>query len=485
MNGAESSPSAPRRSRHPGRASAIEKLALAHFGMLIVFTTWAFGGQAPWVRQVIAGWGAVGVVLFFIASALHVRPPGERHPAMRWLWPLLIYDLIVVTAGFNPSFNEVIIGGQASLVLGAPKPWLPSSARPMLAWRELWHFNVIVLSCFNLYLVLRNRRGVRAVLFLLGINAVALAIFGTFQKLAGFKDLWFGLVPAPNLRFFSTFVYANHWGAFTLLNIAACLALFYHFVRRGNPRGFWHSPAPLGALGILLLATTIPLSGSRSSTILIGILLAGGLLHLMLRVIRRRRELRESSVLPVAGIVVVTTLALAAVGYLSREVITQRARTTSEQIATAANEGTLNSRLTLYRDTWRMAAEKPWFGWGLDSYAHVFRIFNSQRTAETWWWIPFYAKAHSDWLQSLAEVGFIGTALVALLVLLPLRAVRWRQVDSILPRYLLAGNALVLLYAWLEFPFANSAVLMTFCAVFYCAIRYATLDLEGQRAATP
>jgi len=66
-----------------------------------------------------------------------------------------------------------------------------------------------------------------------------------------------------------------------------------------------------------------------------------------------------------------------------------------------------------------MAAQKPWFGWGLESYAHVFRIFNTQRTAESQWWVVFYAEAHNDWLQALAEVGFVGTGLLALLVLLP------------------------------------------------------------------
>ena len=39
---------------------------------------------------------------------------------------------------------------------------------------------------------------------------------------------------------------------------------------------------------------------------------------------------------------------------------------------------------------------------------------------------------------------------------------------------------LVLLYAWVEFPFANPAVMLTFCATFYCALRYAVLDVRAQ-----
>jgi O-antigen ligase len=123
-----------------------------------------------------------------------------------------------------------------------------------------------------------------------------------------------------------------------------------------------------------------------------------------------------------------------------------------------------------------MAAEKPWFGWGLESYARVFRIFNTQRTTEVVFWIPFYAEAHNDWLQSLAEVGFVGTGLLVLLGVVPLWGLGRRALNSLLPRYLLTGCGLVLLYAWLEFPFANPAVVLLFCSCWYLAVRYLELD---------
>ena len=261
--------------------------------------------------------------------------------------------------------------------------------------------------------MLHNRRLVRTVLFVIAGNAVVLAVFGTFQKLVHAKGLWLGLVHSPNDKFFSTFIYHNHWGAFTLLNTAVCLGLLFHFLRRGGQRDIWHSPVLLGALVTLLLAASVPLSSSRSCTALIGVLLFGALVHFLARLIRRRREHHESVLLPVTGIILAALLAVGAIGWLGRDVIAQRMRLTSEQLAHIAKEDTLNSRLTLYRDTWRMAAEKPWFGWGLESYAHVFRTFNTQRAAEIWIWIPFYAEAHNDWLQSLAEVGFVGTGLLA------------------------------------------------------------------------
>jgi len=479
MSDAEPNNSDPRRRRPTG---PLEQLVVLHFSTLLVFTSWAFGGQAPWVRQVIAGWGAVGVLLFIIACATRGKSAGgdARWPALRHLWPLWLYDAVVLASCFNPGFRETVIAGSPSLVMADPVWWLPSAARPLLAWKELWQFNVIVLSCYNLCLVLHRRRQVRTALLVLGGNAVALAVFGTFQKLAHANGLWFGLVHSPNPRFFSTFIYHNHWGAFTLLNTAACLGLLFHFLRRGGQRDSWHSPVLLGAVATLLLTLSVPLSASRSCTVLMSLLLGGALTHFLARLVRRRREHHESVLLPVAGLVLAALLATGAVAWLSREVIAQRARLTSEQLANIAREDTLNSRLTLYRDTWRMAAAKPAFGWGLESYAYVFRVFNTQRAAEHWVYIPYYAEAHNDWLQSLAETGFTGTGLLALLLLGPLLAMPWRRVTSVIPRYLLAGCGLVLLYAWAEFPFANPAVMLTFCASFYCAIRYAALDVRDQ-----
>lgn len=460
----------------------LERAVLLQFSSLYLFTTWAFGGQAPWARLGIALLGGAGIALFFVACWLR-RPAGSgrAHPALKYLWPLWLYDALVITSCFNPGFREVVIAGEPSLVMARPNPWLPSAALPRLAARELWQFNALLLSAFNLFLVLQRRSRLRQILLLLAGNAVALAVFGTFQKLAGAPGLWFGAVASPQPRFFATFIYHNHWGAFVVLSLAVCLALLFYYERRGGLRDGWHSPLLLGAVATLLLAASVPLSASRSCTVLAGLLLVGALGHFLLRLAGRWRAEGR----PVAGRITLLLLtafvAAGAVGYLGRKPILERSRQTYEQLIHPREGHVITSRLTLYRDTWRMAAEKPWFGWGLESYARVFRIFNTQRAAETWVWIPYYAEAHNDWLQSLAETGFVGTGLLVALGLAPLASLlgRHRRLST-LPAYLLTGCALLLLYAWLEFPFANPAVLLTFCAVFYGAVRYAQLDARAR-----
>lgn len=467
-----------------GRSALRERLALLHVGVFVVFAAWAFGGQAPFARQGIVWWGTLGMGLFLWNCAAGRRSDdGRWHPALRLLWPLWLYDVLVLISCFNPAFVAITVEGQRSWMVGDPVAWLPTSARPLLSARELWQFNGIVLSAFNLVLAVSRRGRLRGLLFLLAGNALVLAVFGTFQKLIGAKGLWFGLVESPQPRFFSTFIYHNHWGAFTLLNTVVCLALLFHYHRRGGYRDLWHSPVLLGAVATVLLAASVPLSASRSSTMLVGGLLGGALIHALARVIRSRRASGRSALAPVAGIVVTAVLAAGAIGWLGRSVIAQRAQLTAAQVAKLAQDtqaGTLTSRLVLYGDTWRMAMDRPWFGWGLETYGSVFPIYNSQRPVEKWFSAPRYVEAHNDWFQSLAETGFVGTGLLALLAGLLLAAPPWRRGNSVVPRYLLGGCGLVLLYAWLEFPFANPAVMLTFCTVFCCAVRYATLDARAE-----
>ncbi len=74
---------------------------------------------------------------------------------------------------------------------------------------------------------------------------------------------------------------------------------------------------------------------------------------------------------------------------------------------------------------------QPWFGWGLETYGNVFRIYNSQRAVEVHFGQPYYRAAHSDWLQLFAETGAVGTALIPLLLLGLLRGIRWRRAAAI------------------------------------------------------
>jgi O-antigen ligase len=459
----------------------LEALVLVHAAVMLALASWGFGGGIAWVRSALTALGAAAVVILLV----HVRDRrqrGEPSPrALHWLWPFAGFNLLVVAASFTPGFREMLYGTETMLVPNEIPAWRPSSARPLLALRELALFDALFLPAFNVALVVRSRRGLRALLLFAGGNALVLSVFGTLQKLAHAPGLFFGLVKSPQVYFFASFIYHNHWGAFILLMIAASLGLVWHYARHGDGRDFFHRPAFGGLFAVLLLAATVPLSGSRSSTLLLGALLGGALLHVVARFVRRRRH-RESIAGPLLGILGLVLVGAASVWYVARETIEARFDKTREQVAAMQERGGLGSRATLYADTWKMARAKPVFGWGMASYPHVFQLYNTQvSTADR---LPvFYADAHSDWLQAVAEHGLAGTALLGLCAVLPVASLRRRHFRSALPAYLLGGCALVLLYAWVEFPFGNAAVVFAWWLGFFCAVRYARLDPSGPHGA--
>jgi O-antigen ligase len=200
----------------------------------------------------------------------------------------------------------------------------------------------------------------------------------------------------------------------------------------------------------------------------------------MIRLVRHRRRLHESAVLPLAGAALGLALAVAGIWYIARETIETRAALTRDQLQAMLGHGNIGARATLYHDTWTMAKDKLWFGWGMGSYPHVFTLYNSQTSVDK---LPvFYRDAHSDWLQALAEHGILGSALLALCAILPLWQLRRRHFTSAIPAYLLGGCMLILLYAWVEFPYGNLAVVLAWWVCFFCAVQYARLQ---EREAPP
>ncbi|MEX2044869.1 MAG: O-antigen ligase family protein [Opitutus sp.] len=446
-----------------------------------MIASWAFGGNADWVREPLCIWGSLGV-LISIAALLDRRAwaDGWMRP-IHWFWPFLAFNGFVILGTLNPSFRAISYEGDILYANTGGKPGWPSSALPALALRALWAFDAIWIACFNIALVIRQRRALRAVLLVLVVNAIVLSVFGTVQKLSRADGLFFDAVPSPQEYFFSSFVYHNHWGAFMVLLISASLGIIWRQARRIEARDFFHSPIFAGVVVIVLLAASVPLSGSRSCTLLVTMLLAGAFLDGMADVVRKRRFYNESIAPPILGAIAALVLVIAGTWFVASDTIIMRVEKTRDQVADMRTQGTVGARAVLYADTWRMAQAKPWFGWGMGSYPHVFTLFNTRESVDR---LPvYYHDAHSDWLQAFAEHGIVGTALVGTCVLLPLLRMRRRHLRSAIPRYLLCGCALIGLYAWIEFPFGNFAVMLCWWLCFLTAIQYARIrDLREDSA---
>ncbi len=467
-------------SARPGRAprelKLLEYITLAHVAVFSIGATWAFGGGAPWVKTLLAWWGSLGILitLSFVLEAFQNRPENLR--ALRVLWPFALLNGLTIGACFVPNFREIHFGEDLAYAPVESPVWLPSSALPAIALRSLWLFDGIVLSCFNLVLVIRQRRVLRSLLIILAINTLALSIFGTLQKFSGSKGLYFDAVPSPQPFFFSSFIYHNHWGSFIVSMVAACLALMWHYSRRREERGRYSSPVFTGLVALFFIAVTVPLSTSRSCTMLLLVLFSIAFLHWLWRLAKRRSEFNESIALPVLGAVAGIAVAGVGVWFMAHETIEARVAKTKEQVAALRARDSVDpkGRPRLYADTWAMAKDRLWFGWGTGSYPYVFMLYNTAESKVDR--LPvYYHDAHSDWLQSIAEHGLIGTLVLGLCVLVPLLKQRWAHLIRPLPAYLLLGCTLLVLYAWVEFPFGNTAVVLNWWICFCTALAYTQL----------
>jgi Lipid A core - O-antigen ligase and related enzymes len=460
-------------SRSAVRRERFEIAVVAHVAVLVLLASWWLGGNTQSARLALSLWGSLGFVLTAIGIFARRSLRTDLQP-LRWLWPFGLFATMVAISAFNPSYREVLNDHQTLYVESQSVPGWPSTARPVHSLLTLWFFSAAYLSAFNLLVFVRHRRYLRALVFTLVANGLVLAIFGTLQKLMNAPSTFFGLGPPIQPKFFASFLYHNHWGAFTLLMTALALGAIYHFARRSHARNIWHSPVLGGVVAILFLAATVPLSASRSSTILMIVLVAVGFVHWLRNVIKTRRAAGVSAAPAVAGGVFAAISVIGFSLYIAQPVIEQRFTQTLQQIEEARSETSLNFRLILYRDTWNTAREKLWFGWGMGSYPTVFFTRNTQRFASPDGLQVHFHDAHSDWLQSAAEVGLVGTFLLGLCALVPLAAARAPSLAPLVA-YPFFGCGLVVFYACLEFPFGNRAVICAWWATFFAGLQYARI----------
>jgi O-antigen ligase len=456
------------------RLAALEKIVLVHIAVLLLGSTWVFGGNIGWARLGLSVWGglALPITAFALTNKNSLAPGVSRRRAW-WLLPAALYAGLVVASTFNPSFRTLSIDGHTLLVHRGPAhPNLPNTVNSIASLNALWFGAGAYLSAFNLSLVLRNRSALRWLLVFIASNTLILSIYGTLQKLSS-SGFYFGAAVSPNKRYFSTFIYNNHWGAFMILVLSVATGLLFYHLRRNHGRDLWHSPFTGALLGVLIIATTAPISASRAATGMAFVLILIAVSHATVRIVSTRRRHRLSIWPPLAILAAFVLAVTSAVGWLGFKSINERY--TETRLALKENQSLWSSRAELYHDTWQLAAKKPVFGWGLDSFGTAFQLIRPRSLQPERQYEASYDTAHSDWLQSVAETGFVGTGLLLLALALPLAGLPRTQFSHPLVAYPLTGLGLVLFYAWIEFPFSSAAVVIAFWTVLFTTVQFSKL----------
>lgn len=459
-----------------------ERLALTHAALVVIASAWMLGGIGTLGEWIVAGLAAPAFALLFAETRVRIRA-GDREGVFRlarWGAPLLALAVFVIISALNPSHREAFLYDGYVLRPVPHITWLPSSANPAGSIRLLACFGSLAATGLSLAFCVQSRSALRTLMLILSLHALVLAVMGTLQSQTNATGPVFGTVPAVNSAWFATFLYHNHWGAFAVLHVAITLALIFYSLRRPPVRGWLHGPGPLLAIVAATIAATAPLSSSRSTTVLMALLglCAAALAFRQLRRISRRHGSPRSAILGGIAFFLITLSGIGLAAYQSREVIATRVQATLRQIADLQSGTAIYTRADLYADTWRMAADRPVFGWGLETYGPIFLGYSTFKPGRDGLMNTFI-DAHSDWLQSLAELGFVGTALLIAFAFFPLfETLRPRRLSAF-SGWLLGGCTLVAAYAWVEFPFANPAVVATWWICFFAAIRTVQLSPSG------
>jgi O-antigen ligase len=286
--------------------------------------------------------------------------------------------------------------------------------------------------------------------WLLGLfvaHAVLLALVGLPYKFSGEK-LLLGRFPVKEWYFYSSFIYHNHWAAYALLAQGAALGLFFSSPQR------WMRALTALAVGVLFASTLI--ASARLGALLTGGLGAAALVVAWRHAATRPRSRRALLIGGLAGLLLV----VGATAWLMRSGPGPGGHRT---YASLLKNNPFTSRFHLVEDTWQMVRAKPVFGWGLGAFASGFRIYQRPETriVHNNGRITLYDHPHNDWMEKLAELGFVGFSLLALPLVAWLAPLRHRDSQGRDPLFVwpLAACGLLFVMAWGDSIFANRSVL--------------------------
>lgn len=453
-----------------------DTLAIGQAVLLIVISGWALAGRYPgsWFYIGLIGWcGLAPLLLYWIGR--------EWRGFKQWLlcltpWFLLIIQLVV--GWRNPMWSDVTTEGAMfrSWQKMEPIDWLPLCYNPMRTQEYLWIFIGGLITATMVFTVIRQRQKIMILFGLIGVNGLAHALIGSWFKLTD-SLLVLGAFEPVNIKFFSSFRYYNHWVAFGLLSLGAAVTLADYMIQHYNKSGWNVRGRQRWDLVWVAIASMIwialPLSGSRSGMLFSALFIIGSGIYLAVAYRRRSsifKHLDRTTRRILGGSLLGFLLIFSGIGLsLVWGDIMHRWERTQEEM----DAGRLDQRFYASpRDCWKMVQDRPVWGWGIGSYAHVF--FDYAGPEYRWELGKIKVRnefAHNDWMQYWVELGTVGFLLLLSVpvgvVILTLRRPRASPECF----WMALSIGLFLTFASFDFPFGPSSGIAIFSVCFAACAR--------------
>lgn len=300
------------------------------------------------------------------------------NPGLKLLWPPVCWIVLLFTAYVGWRYQV------------APLEYVARED-----FTRVVVYAVVFLAVVN---NLHRSEHIHVIVGLLLAVATLIALYAGYQFVTGSDHVWGFVRPVQYAKRGSgTFISPNHMAGF--LELVLPLGLAYLMMGR-----IGHVPRILVGYASFACLLGIGVSVSRGAWIACAVSLA-----LFLLILLRRRDYWIPAALLLA------VLAGIWAGFVNRTELT-RTRF-AEIIASGSVE---NIRFLLWKPAIQVWQQEPWFGGGPGHFDERFRVFRPEKVQMR----PY--RAHNDYLNTLADLGVVGLALV----ILALVAVLWGAVRA-------------------------------------------------------
>ena len=266
-------------------SSEQERLGVFIVGFLLVLSTWGFPGDLSRIESWVT---ITSITLLLTLYLFHwsnsKKKPVEAiasycgalynssNPVRIYAIALISLASILIVSSLNPSHETNHLTGSNITILSERDHirWLPATAfAPETGINAISLIVLLGITGPGVFIIFNRRKTIRIVLWLITINALVLSITGFVYKTAGSSKILGHFEPADARYFFSTFTYKNHWGAFCILALGGIGALTQYYKTSYSIRSLRSkSPIPVLVLASFLIGLTVPVSGSRSCTVI-------------------------------------------------------------------------------------------------------------------------------------------------------------------------------------------------------------------------
>jgi len=367
------------------------------FYVALFFAPWAYGGTKSWSIKLIDTLLAGVLLLWVIELLLNRRKP--TFP--RFLLFLLIALLAI--GGWMVLNAGAILDTDFSVFVAIAKsvPRAPGSVDYVLS--AAWMIRAALLSGTILFVadLSQDNRALVHLYDAIGFVAGSIALLGLLQKATGAPMIFWQSSPeGPIKTFFATFYYHGNAGAFLnlVLPLTAGLALRAFTAHSGpNVRAMW------AACFVLCLASVAANTSRMAQFVALLIIIALGW-RLGPALLHRLSQMEGKAALGGAAAFLFLLYALAQASQLDQPL--RRWQQLMEYIPN-------DSRWLAARVAISILPDAGAVGFGPGTFRVLFPVYNNAHKPPA---PGFWRFLHEDYLQTLLEWGWLGSALWALLL---------------------------------------------------------------------